>query len=177
MILQLYLPFSGTCFISILDLLWVLYTQLHVYTIYIHYFFLNVPITPKDRCIFILHPPNINQPIHAGNIYNVTFLPWVRIPSGSMGTATAASTHPQGIIQTDASINPGNSGGPLLDSDGALVRDQCRGLDDFFWTFSQRLFEMVATLASRSLTCWHSSLACWHLRAGTCFNAFLICFL
>ena len=32
-------------------------------------------------------------------------------------------------------------------------------------------------LASRSLTCWHSSLACWHLRAGTCFNAFLICFL
>ena len=33
------------------------------------------------------------------------------------------------------------------------------------------------SLASRSLTCWHSSLTCWHLRAGTCLNAFLICFL
>ena len=36
---------------------------------------------------------------------------------------------------------------------------------------------LARILASRSLTCWHSSLACWHLRAGTCFNAFLICFL
>ena len=36
---------------------------------------------------------------------------------------------------------------------------------------------LLYNLASRSLTCWHSSLACWHLRAGTCFNAFLICFL
>ena len=41
--------------------------------------------------------------------------------------------------------------------------------------FSRRISE--ASTASRSLTCWHSSLACWHLRAGTCFNAFLICFL
>ena len=37
--------------------------------------------------------------------------------------------------------------------------------------------ESLMILASRSLTCWHSSLACWHLRAGTCFNACLICFL
>ena len=69
-------------------------------------------------------------------------------------------TDAQGIIQTDASINPGNSGGPLLDSDGALVRDQCRGFRMKFLS----IFPASLKWLRQFFTCCLLLVACWCAR-------------